>query len=108
MQNTPTTPDVEAQIGAYKRYLRDIEGAYLFGISRTTFRKLVRQGLFPRPIKLGHCARWERDGNGTWEGSDVLDAALRESVPNIRLLSELYLQAEQVEQAESNVDEIIF
>jgi uncharacterized linocin/CFP29 family protein len=53
----------------------------------------------------------ERDGNGTWMGSDVLDAALRESVPNIRLLSELYLQAEeaeQVEQAESNVDEIIF
>jgi predicted DNA-binding transcriptional regulator AlpA len=84
MQNTPTTPDVEAllkayaeaqpkayseaqpkayseaQLGAYKQYLRDIEGARLFGISRTTFRKLVRQGQIPPPIKFGNCSRWER------------------------------------------------
>ena len=76
LQSAPAAPDVEAllkayaeaqpkayseaQLGAYKQYLRDIEGARLFGISRTTFRKLVRQGQIPPPIKFGNCARWER------------------------------------------------
>jgi predicted DNA-binding transcriptional regulator AlpA len=85
MQNTPTTPDVEAllkayfeaqpkayseaQPGAYNQYLRDLEGAHLFGISRTTFRKLVRQGQIPPPIKFGNCSRWERGA--------LLDAAAR-------------------------------
>jgi predicted DNA-binding transcriptional regulator AlpA len=60
MQNTPTTPDVDAQIEICKQFLTDKEGAYLLGISRTTFRKLVSTGQLPPPIKFGACARWER------------------------------------------------
>ena len=85
LQSAPAAPDVEAlqkayfeaqpraysgaQLGAYKQYLRDLEGAHLFGISRTTFRKLVRQGQIPPPIKFGNCSRWERGA--------LLDAAAR-------------------------------
>ncbi len=67
MKNTPVTPDVDPRDAVFKQFLRDIEAASLFGISRTTFRKLVREGLFPPPIKFGNCARWERDA--------LLDAA---------------------------------
>ena len=52
--------DVDSKAEAFKQFLRDIEGARLFGISRTTFRKLVRQGQIPPPIKFGNCSRWER------------------------------------------------
>ena len=41
-------------------FLNDSEAARLFNIGKTTFRKLVRLGQFPPPIKLGNCSRWER------------------------------------------------
>lgn len=40
------------------RLLTDKEGAALLSISRPTFRRRVREGMLPPPLKLGFLSRW--------------------------------------------------
>ncbi|MCC6152057.1 MAG: helix-turn-helix domain-containing protein [Planctomycetes bacterium] len=70
--------------------LLDDEGAARFlQISASMFRKLVRVGKAPLPLKLGACARWRVDELRAWVRADcpdrerwmeMRDAALAEAV----------------------------
>lgn len=41
-------------------YLSDTEIATRLGVHRTTVRRWVREGRFPKPVKLGpNCTRWK-------------------------------------------------
>ncbi|GIK52943.1 MAG: hypothetical protein BroJett014_19160 [Planctomycetota bacterium] len=54
--------------------LVDDEGAALFlKISTSMFRKLIRMGKAPLPLKLGACARWRVDELRAWVRADCPD-----------------------------------
>lgn len=40
------------------RFLTDRDVAQMFNISRPTVWRHTRNGLLPRPVKLGNCTRW--------------------------------------------------
>jgi excisionase family DNA binding protein len=39
-------------------WLSDVEAAALVGISKSTFRRGVIDGRFPKPVRLGGLVRW--------------------------------------------------
>lgn len=48
-------------------YLRDVDVAALFGISRITVWRWARDGLLPPPVKLGpHTTRWNSAEIESW------------------------------------------
>ncbi|MCE5294310.1 MAG: AlpA family transcriptional regulator [Chlamydiales bacterium] len=52
------------------RYLRDIEAAHRYGISRPTIWRWVKNGKFPKPIKLSTgSTRWRLSELEAWEQS---------------------------------------
>lgn len=40
------------------RLLSDREAADMLSMSRPTFRRRVKEGLIPKPLKLGYLSRW--------------------------------------------------
>lgn len=51
-------------------FLRDIEVAIRYGISRSTIWRWLKQGRFPQPIKLGAAStRWRLSDLEDWERS---------------------------------------
>jgi len=44
-----------------QRLLSKPESARYLGISQTTFQRLVQSHEIPRPVKIRHAARWDRE-----------------------------------------------
>jgi prophage regulatory protein len=56
-------------------FLRDIEVAIRYNISRSTIWRWVKNGRFPKPIKLGvGSTRWRFSDLETWEQSQIQDS----------------------------------
>jgi prophage regulatory protein len=53
-------------------YLRDTEAAHRYGISRPTIWRWVKNGKFPKPIKLSTgSTRWRLADLESWENSQT-------------------------------------
>lgn len=56
----PTARRAESIRSGFAWYLSDNEIATRLGVHRTTVRRWVREGRFPKPVKLGpNCTRWK-------------------------------------------------
>jgi len=54
-------------------FLRDIEVAIRYSISRSTIWRWLKNGKFPKPIKLGTAStRWRLDDLEAWEQAKKL------------------------------------
>lgn len=56
MMNSPITPE--------KFYLSDDDVAARFGVSTDSIRRWIRQGVFPKPVRVGK-------GTSRWRLSDI-------------------------------------
>jgi len=51
-------------------YCRDIDLSKRFGVDRCTIWKWVREGQFPKPVKLSRgCTRWRLADVEAWENA---------------------------------------
>lgn len=76
MAEVPTFAQVKtvASTADGESLMVDDEGAARFlQISASMFRKLVRVGKAPLPLKLGACARWRVDELRAWVRADCPD-----------------------------------
>ena len=46
----------------------------LTGLSDKWFYKLIKDGLFPKPIKLGRCSRWKKSEVELWLQQRIADS----------------------------------
>lgn len=58
-RDIPVTGELRRRAALPLRYVRDVDLAARFGVSRNTIWRWARSGAFPRPVRIGPSAtRW--------------------------------------------------